>query len=268
MLNLPDFLKPLQFVTQPYPRAAVAAVLTRREEAIPALLQVLKQVPFEWAKGEWNPDWMIHEFALYLLSEFGEQRAFPLILEIARLPALDDLLGDGVTESLPKALAATFSGELSVFYPLIEDQVADEFARGAALCAIGVLFKQERVTPLDFESCLMEVHGIIELEPTHVWDMWVSLVVDFRCTFLLDKVRALYERGFADSGFQLLADVEAQLRKGEGTGDVSYTYRAFTNVHDDMSSWYCFSDEYASRSDECDGNEDDDDGCRTGADAI
>ena len=128
-------------LTQTYPRPAVAAVLTRREEAIPALLQVLKLVPFEWAKGEWNPDWIIHEFALYVLSEFGEPRAFPLILEIARLPALDDLLGDGVTESLPKRLAATFSGELNVFYPLIEDQAADEFARGTALCAIGVIFK-------------------------------------------------------------------------------------------------------------------------------
>ena len=132
---------------------------------------------------------------------------------------------------------------------------------------------------------------MIEFEPTHIWDMWVSFVVHFRCTFLLDKVRALYERGFADSGFQLLADVEAQLRKDKMTGDVSYTYRALTNEHDDMSSWYSFSDEYAIRFDDGDGNEkededdeeeeeeeeyddddedeydaDDDDGCRNGVD--
>jgi hypothetical protein len=245
MLDLPDYLKPLEFLTQPYPKDAVDAVLARGEEAIPPLLQVLERLPVLCARDEWGSELMIHEYALYLLSEFGERRAFPLILEIARLPVLDDLLGDGITEALPKALAATFFGELNAFYPLIEDQQADEFARGSALSAIGILFKQERITRSAFECCLMELYALIELEPVHVWDTWVSLVADFRCTFLLDKVRTLYERGFADPGFQSLAEVEAELKKSELTGHVSYGYKAFSNVHDCMSWWHCFSEEYA-----------------------
>ena len=128
-------------------------MLARREEAIPPLLQILEQVPVLCANEEWDSEWMIHEYALYLLSEF---------------------------------------------------------ARGSALDAIGILFQQGRITRSVFECCLMELHALIELEPAHVWDAWISLVTDFRCTFLLDKVRTLYERGFADPGFQALAEVEAQ----------------------------------------------------------
>ena len=248
MLDLPDYLKPLEYLTQPYPRDAVDAVLARREEAIPQLLQVLERLPVLYAKGEWDLEWMIHEYALYLLSEFGERRAFPLILEISRLPDLDDLLGDGITEALPKTLAATFSGELNAFYPLIEDRQADEFARGSALDAIGILFKQERITRSVFECCLMELYALIELKPAHVWNVWVGLVADFRCTFLIDKVRTLYERGFADPGFQSLAEVEAELKGSELTRGVSYGYQAFTSVHDCMSWWHCFSEEYATSS--------------------
>jgi len=245
MLDLPDYLKPLESLTQPYPRDAVDAVLARREEAIPQLLQVLEQLPALHASGELDPDWMIHEYALYLLSEFGESRAFPLIIKMARLPNLDDLLGDGITEALPKALAATFSGELRDFYPLIEDRQADEYARGSALDAIGILFKQGRIPQSAFERYLVELYALIEAKPTHAWDVWVGLVADFRCDLLFDKVRTLYQRGFADPGFQSLADVEAEMKKGAFTGDVTYRYQEFTSVHECMSWWYCFSEEYA-----------------------
>jgi len=244
MLDLPDYLKPLQFLTQPYPRDAVDAVLARREEAIPQLLQVLERVPELCANDEWDPDWMIHEYALYLLAEFQEPRAFPLIIKMARLPELDLLLGDGITEALPKALAATFSGELRDFYPLVEDRQADEFARGGALVAMGILCVQDRVTRPQLELCLMELYSLIEAEPMHVWDAWSGLAADFGDDILFDKVRSLYQRGLADPGFQTLSELEAAFNYSELSPEARDEYQRFSSVHECMSWWHCFSEDY------------------------
>jgi hypothetical protein len=120
-----------------FPREALEQAIARKDEITPHLLKILERVADE-------PDEVLdHEnysffYAIYLLAQFRETRAYPLIVRIASLPpdTVDELLGDTITEGLPKILASVCGGDASLIMRLAENAEADKFVRGAALYAL------------------------------------------------------------------------------------------------------------------------------------
>jgi hypothetical protein len=85
--------------------------------------------------------WMLHLYAMLLLAAQREPRAFEPLLAIARLPGetLETLLGDHLTESLPRALAATCpAGGEAALQALACDTTAYFWSRSAALRALAL----------------------------------------------------------------------------------------------------------------------------------
>jgi Protein of unknown function (DUF1186) len=87
-------------------------------------------------------------YALFLLAQFRERRAYPLLVELASLPSflLESLFGDVLTENLAVLLASVARGDPSGLQLLIEKEGANLFARTAALRAfvIQVKYKEQR----------------------------------------------------------------------------------------------------------------------------
>ncbi len=70
--------------------------IEQRETITPELLRVLEAVaenPEQYARRE---DYMLHVFALYLLAQFREKRAYPLVVKMFSAPGETpfDLAGD------------------------------------------------------------------------------------------------------------------------------------------------------------------------------
>lgn len=129
MLLLPDYLKPLETVTSPFPEDAVGEAIARREETAPILLAAL-----EWTAenaADTPPNFLFHEFALRILAQFRDTRAFPAAILLARHPLADDLLGDTLSDGLGKMLASVSGGDPGPLKTLLEDTAADGFARAA-----------------------------------------------------------------------------------------------------------------------------------------
>jgi hypothetical protein len=86
MMTIPEILKELEPYTGRFPMQAMQAAIEQREAITPELLRVVEAIaanPIEAAKRE---DYMLPVFALYLLAQFREQRAYPAIVKMFSAP--------------------------------------------------------------------------------------------------------------------------------------------------------------------------------------
>src|SRR5215470_16365308 len=124
-----------------FERAAVEAAVARREEVTPELLRILEETVDRAVQLDAEGDYMAHLYAMFLLAQFRETRAYPLVVHFASLPGdlLDSLCGDFITEDLGQVLASVCGGELEGIQSLIENEDTDEWVRGAALSGLVAL---------------------------------------------------------------------------------------------------------------------------------
>lgn len=241
-MKLPDYLEPFRIFARPFPEAAVEAVVARREEAVPELLQIVKEFSSRWAAGDVQENEMLHEYAMQFLAEFRETRAFRPMVRIACMPEIDDVLGDSVTDALPKMLAAVWDGDSEPLLDLIGDTLANEFARSAGISAIGILFREGRLDRTQLRDLLGEIYEFrLERQPVFVWDTWVAVVADLGIEEELELIRKLYAEGLADPRMDTLASVEKRVMKAADSESPLDSYESYTTVSEEMGWWYCFS---------------------------
>ena len=83
-MTISEILKELEPCTERFPKAAMQAAIEQREAITPELLRVLENAAENPVKVVAQPDYMLHLFALYLLAQFREKRAYPLIVKRVR----------------------------------------------------------------------------------------------------------------------------------------------------------------------------------------
>jgi hypothetical protein len=100
-----EILHQIERHTGKFALAAVEAAVERREEVTPELLRTLEDAVNRAAQLEAEGDYMAHLYAMFLLAQFRETRAYPLVVRLASLPGdlLDSLCGDFITSVRPSA---------------------------------------------------------------------------------------------------------------------------------------------------------------------
>jgi hypothetical protein len=136
-----EILQQLERATGKFARAAVEAAVARREEITPELLRILEDTVDRAAQLDGEGDYMAHLYAMFLLAQFRETRAYPLVVRFASLPSdlADSLCGDFLTEDLGRVLASVCGGELEGIQSVIENEDINQWARGAALSSLVTL---------------------------------------------------------------------------------------------------------------------------------
>jgi Protein of unknown function (DUF1186) len=129
-------------------------------------------------------------YALFLLAQFRERRAYPLLVELASLPSflLESLFGDVL-------LASVARGDPSGLQLLIEKEGANLFARTAALRAFVIQVKykeQRREEVLAYFGSLLR--GKLKREPSFFWGSLLSDCLDL----YPDSIREEVEQAFAE----------------------------------------------------------------------
>jgi len=242
---LPDFLKPLEYLTRPFPREAAETAVARRDESTPHLLHAL-----EWAEqhpdeaNDARPPYMLHLFALFLLAQFRESRAYAPIVQMFRNPEFEELTGDVCTESLPAILASVCNGDTSLIEQLIEDETVDEFVRGSAVRSLATLAHCRMKTRSEVSAYFgILFHGGLAREPNHVWDCLISSCADLAMTEHLDAIRRLYEEGVADPFFDTPEGVEKEIVLPLDSLQRHYLerYELIDDAVAKLATWSCFS---------------------------
>lgn len=132
-MNIDNILASFNDVTSGFPSEAIDSALAQQEEITPQLLALLEYTILNYKKV--TEDQMDYIFAIYILSKFREEKAFPLIVQLASLPEewSVEIFGDCLTEALPRFFVSTFNEDLFLLKNLIENTSVNEWSRASAL---------------------------------------------------------------------------------------------------------------------------------------
>ena len=102
----------------------------------------------------------LFSYALYLLAKWREPRAYPYVVRWLSMPGETpfDIAGDIVTQDGARILAAVCDGDLEPLRTLALDRRANEYGRGAAVTALGLLAAWAEV-PRGVGHCLARMAG-------------------------------------------------------------------------------------------------------------
>jgi hypothetical protein len=199
-MSLDEIIRSLETYTGVFPRRAVRAAVARREEITPRLLAILEQPAAELAARTYYEG---HIFAMFLLAQFRERRAYPLVVRLLGEagPHLDDLLGDVLTENVSNILASVSDTETAPIKELVENADLDEFLRTAALDSLVCLVANDLLDREDLLAYLRELFDErLEREPNYIWSSLVGASVDLGAVELADRIRDAFAADFVDEG--------------------------------------------------------------------
>lgn len=214
-MTIPEILKELEPYTGRFPMAAMKAAVEQREAITPELLRVLELVagdPAEWARRE---DYLLHVFAMFLLAQFREKRAYPLVVKIYSAPGElpFNLFGDTVTEGLSQIFGSVYDGDPTPLEQMIESEDVYEYVREAAIDAFLVLEHSGQMPREQVVGYFQRLFGgRLKRTYSQAWNGLVCAVADLPAPELLEDVRRAYENGLVDPGFADLAGIERDLR--------------------------------------------------------
>jgi Protein of unknown function (DUF1186)/SEC-C motif len=241
----------LQFerATGELPRPAIEAAMEHREEITPELLRILADTIDRATQLQEDRDYMAHLYAMYLLAQFRETRAYPLILRFASLPGdlLDSLCGDFISDGLGPVLASVCGGDIRGIQSLIENEDANKWARWAGMTALVTLVaagQKSRDEVVSYFASLFR--GRLVREWSYAWDGLVSSSYALYPEELFADIKQAYEEDLVDSSHISLKDVERQLAVGKDASltRLSEDYRFVENTIDEMESWACFQQDF------------------------
>lgn len=244
-----EILQALQRNTGTFPREAVEAAIEKREQITPELLGILEDVvgrAHEIVAEDPDGTYFAHLYAMYLLAQFRETRAYPLVVRFARLDEdlLEALTGEFITEALSRVLASVCGGDTGPIKELFEDSEADGFVRSAALRSLVVLVvadAKKRDEVMAYFKSLFE--GRLDRSYSYAWDALVSCATTLHPDEVYEHIATAYKEDLINPGFISLRNVEETLAQDKDLvlGKLSSFEKGYIeNVVDEMERWACF----------------------------
>jgi len=249
-MNVAAILAQIEYFERKYPREAVAAAVSAQEEITPELLRILAETTDRAEKNLLPSNYIGHMYALYLLAEFRETQAYPLVLRMSALPAetVDDLLNDTITEDLSRIIASVFDGDPSGIHRLIEDDAVEEFVRAAAISSLVVLVVNGRISREAVIDYFRELfHGKLKRERSYVIDGLVIHACELYGNELFPEIEKVYSDGLVDPDTISLNEVRQKFAMDKDVILEQTFQNKYNHLIDDtiveMSDWGCFVDD-------------------------
>lgn len=255
------------------PAASLATVAADPARYAEPLLAELDRVVADPSYASGDDPWMLHIYALFLLASWRDRRAFPALLRLARMSEdeLDALLGDHMTETLPRALAACCDDDAAL-HALAFDEAASFWGRSAAFEALALRVlegdgdREALIAWLDSNGQALfaslpasqGARSVEDEERAELLDTLAYTITRVGGGELSDKVFAWYDSGWLNPELADRAMLEEDLKKS--FADCQEELKANPtagyprNVVEEISIWACFSDE-----DDFDDEDDEDD---------
>ncbi|MEA5599046.1 DUF1186 domain-containing protein [Rivularia sp. UHCC 0363] len=162
-MQLEEILSELENNTGKFPHQALERAIEEKEAITPFLLTSLSESKDNLEDLFNKPDYLLHLYALFLLAQFKEPLAYPLIVEFFSVPGDMSLnvTGDVVTEDLSRILASVSHGNIDPIKQLIENQEVNEYVKGAALQSLIILVVQGIVSREEIVQYFKELFSLL-----------------------------------------------------------------------------------------------------------
>jgi uncharacterized protein YchJ len=238
-----DFEAALTTFDHTFPRDAVLNAISNQEVSTPILLGYLEYAIENVETLDHS--YMGHIFALFILSQFREKQAFPLIIKLAKLPykQQSDLLGDSLTESLSQFIGSTFDGDLDAIKSIIQDKLSKLYTRLATIQSLLVLLNDNLI-----EESLIETytHHLFEILLTAKDHEGMTALVYFWCDYdpsiFIKKIQVAFDSGLVDEGWISLDYIRNKIAQNDIKKYVSNSkHRPIKDAVKEMEWWACFN---------------------------
>lgn len=231
------------------PKAALQAASTQRSEMVPVFLHEIDSYLALDGADPAKPTLLF--FIFHLLGEWCEKEAYRPLARLLRCPAhvVDAILGDAITTTTHRVMAAVFDGDPQPLFDIILDPNAEEFVRSRMCETLAMLVLREELDRTVVAQFLRE--AFTELQPQaecYVWQGWQSAIAMLGLNELETLVKDAFDRGFLDPHWLSFEDFRQDLEwakrhlgEPRHIGDDPFTL--FGDTVGELSQWYCFSDD-------------------------
>ncbi len=237
----------LQYNDGSFPREALELAIENKELLVPRLLQEVEYAIENIDIINTDEAYMLHIYSLYLLAQFREKKAYPLIAAFFSLPGdmAQHVTGDVITEDLGRILASTFDGNIDLLKEIIENRKINEFTRSAALKALCILWGQEALTRkqvVEYFQFLMSVK--FAGETSELWSALVAQCINLSPNELEEHVEDAFNRNLVEEFYVSRDDFRGALGLSDEEALRKYACNRRSLLIDDtvteMESWACF----------------------------
>ncbi len=240
-----DKLEPaLTNFSRDFPGEAILYAIENQEHTTPVLLEYL-QYAIEHV-SQLSEDYSGHLYAVFLLSQFREKKAFPLIMKLCHLKSdeQDFLLGDCITEYLHRFIASTYDGNLQAIQVIIEDPTIDFFVRGQALDSFLVLLTHGLITNefIDtYSSTLFDV--FIEQKDIDGMTALVDFWGNYHPSPFIAKIKKAFSLELVNEEYIGLDEMLILAENKQPYYVANSRYQMIVNTIAEMADWSCFAED-------------------------
>jgi hypothetical protein len=232
------------------PKDAIRAARERRSEMVPVFLEQIEA--YLAARGEDRQQPTPLFFIFHLLGEWQEKSAYRPLARFLRCPRddLDYVIGDGLIETGHRVMAAVFDGDPQPLIDIIVDPEAEEFVRSRMCETLAMAVARGELAKDVVAAFLSDAFtSLYPQEQNYVWHGWMCAIAMLGLEDLAPLVREAFDREFIDRTWTSLDYFERDLahgkdHPGQGRWARDREYTLFGDVIEEMSSWYCFSEQY------------------------
>jgi Protein of unknown function (DUF1186)/SEC-C motif len=253
-MDVQEILSRLERNDGDFPKTALQEAVANREDIIPPLLEVLETVALEPVPFASDGQRVIHIYAMYLLAQFREARAYPLLVQIFSAPGESafDLAGDVVTDDLGRILASVSDGDMSGMTALVENEQANEFVRSAALDGLAALVACGRRSRGEVMAYFHSLFRKLERTPSVAWDELAAVCADLCPAEVKEDLRQAYDEGLIDPRYIAWEEIPKAAAEGpEVTLEkAKRRYTLIEDVAEEMGRWASPEDEDGFEEDE------------------
>ncbi|MDO9562311.1 MAG: DUF1186 domain-containing protein [Bradyrhizobium sp.] len=226
------------------PVEAIRAAQADRANMIPVFLRTLDD--FLELRGPVDPNALF--FMFHLFGEWRETKAYWPLAVFLRLPpdVLNTILGDCITETSHRVMAAVFDGDPAPLYQIIRDPEADEYVRAKLLQTVVMLTRRGELGRDATAAFLRDCFS--QLEPRqdcYVWRAWADAVAWLGLTELKPLVQQAFQRKSIDPEWLTFKNFEEDLQYSLAHPDAEPLYAdgdlsLFGETVAEMSRWDAF----------------------------
>lgn len=252
-MNIEFIKEQLEVVSPRFPRGAVRAAIEQQEAITPWLLEQLNACADDPEALAKEPRRMSHLYAMYLLAQFREPAAYPLLIKLFSTPGKISLeiTGDLVTDDLCRILASVCAGDLEPIKGLIETSSVNEYVRGTALRTLPILVCEGQLARDEAVAYLATLfRGKFEREYDSFWTSLALVAYELYPEELIEDIEQAYEDELIDTWFIGLHDFKQHLARGKEAA-LEETRQREPGLIDDtvaeMEHWRCFKLDAAER---------------------
>lgn len=245
--SIQGILEQIEYNTGTFPKEILLQIIQRREEAIPLLIDILKKVRDNPEKYRNESHYFGNIYAAYLLAQFRVKEAFPVFVEILRLPneMPHDLFGDAICEAASRILASICGDDIKPIKDLIENNEIDKFVRGQAVEALAILALNgmlERDEVIGYYKDIL--NEVVKVNNPLVMAELICSCNDIFPGELYDDIKMAYEKELVDDTVINMKSIGFSLTMGKDNVLAS----SRNNVHlqfiddtiDELEHWACF----------------------------